>query len=143
MGARDARCQTETLLAPTAHPLLRRLAPAWLAGVLVSAVLTSGVLVGRLAHGEPAQLLPWALSAVFIPTLALTLGAWSRGSRLFEAVYPILWYLGPFNPGTGLVGLDYLGIHPTAPIHTAPLLFAAVIAGFALLAAAQKLARSE
>ncbi len=127
MGVREARFQTEQLVFQAARPLLRLLAPAWLAGVLLTALLASGVLLGRLFVAEPLLLLAWVLSVLFIPSLALVLGVWSRTSKLFEVVYPILWYLGPFNRDSGIEVLDFLGIHPSAPVNTAPLWFAALI----------------
>jgi hypothetical protein len=127
LGERDARCGTEQLVFQAAYPLVRLAASSWLAGVLLTALAASGVLIGRLVSGEPALLAPWMLSVLFIPTLALTLGTWSRTSKLFEVVYAILWYLGPFNRENGLAGLDYLGIHAQAPVNTAPLAFAGVL----------------
>jgi hypothetical protein len=37
-------------------------------------------------------LIEWAAGAVFIPTLALGLGALTRTPRTFQAVYVALWY---------------------------------------------------
>ena len=123
MGEREVRYQAEQLIYQAAYPLVRLLFSAWLAGLLVTAVAASGVLFGRLLAGQPAGVLPWTLSVVFIPTLALALGIWSRSSKLFEVVYPILWYLGPFNRENGLAVLDYLGIHAGAPVNISPLWF--------------------
>ncbi len=127
MGEREVRYQAEQLIYQAAYPLARLLFSAWLAGILITAVAASGVLLGRLFTGQPAEVLPWALAVVFIPTLALTLGVWSRSSKLFEVVYPILWYLGPFNKENGLVVLDYLGIHAGAPVNVAPLWFTGLL----------------
>ncbi len=121
MGEREARYQAEQLVYQAAYPTVRLLASSWVAGVIITAAAAGGVLLGRLIYADPIALLPWSLSVLFIPTLALTLGIWSRSSKLFEVVYPILWYLGPFNPQNQLVVLDYLGIHPQAPVNTAPL----------------------
>jgi hypothetical protein len=129
MGEREARYQTEQLINQAAYPTVRLLTSAWVAGVIFTAIAASGILLGRLIAGEPPALLPWILSVVFIPTLALTLGIWSRSSKLFEVVYPILWYLGPFNRDNGLAVIDYLGVHAQAPVNTAPL----VVVGFLLL----------
>jgi hypothetical protein len=134
MGEREVRYQTEQLIYQSAYPLVRLLVTSWLAGVIVTAAAISGVLFGRLIFAHPMALLPWALSVVFIPTLALTLGIWSRSSKLFEVVYPILWYLGPFNRENGLAILDYLGIHAQSPVNTAPLLVAGFLAFLILLA---------
>jgi hypothetical protein len=133
MGEREARYQTGQLIFQAAHPLLRLLVPAWVAGVVCTAVVTSGVLLGRLTHAESLALLPWLLSVLFIPTLALALGTWSHSSKLFEVVYPILWYLGPFNTQNSLAMLDYLGVHAGAWVNVAPLLATSVILCLLLL----------
>ncbi len=134
MGEREAHYQAEQLVYQAANPLVRLLAPAWTAGMLVSAAALSGALLGRLAHGEPLQAGAWALSVVFIPSLALALGTWSRTSKLFEVVYPILWYLGPFNRDNGIAVIDYLGIHPGAAVNVSPVWFAAAVAALMGLA---------
>jgi hypothetical protein len=120
LGERESRYQAEALIFQAAYPVTRLVGAAWLASVIITAVAASGVLVGRLITAEPLALLPWSLSVLFIPTLALTLGIWSRSSKLFEVVYPILWYLGPFNPKNELAVLDYLGVHSGAPVITSP-----------------------
>jgi hypothetical protein len=120
LGEREVRYQAQQLIYQAAYPLARQLAAAWLAGVLVTAVATGGVLLGRLIYADPLGLLRWVLSVLFIPTLALTLGTWGGTSKVFEVVYPIWWYLGPFNPQNSLAVIDFLGVHPTASINTAP-----------------------
>jgi hypothetical protein len=134
MGEREVRYHAEQLIYQAAYPVLRLLVSSWLAGVAITAITASGVLLGRLISGEPIALRPWVLSVVFIPTLAMTLGTWSRSSKLFEVVYPILWYLGPFNSQNTLTVLDYLGVHAQASVNTTPLSFAGVILGLLLLA---------
>ncbi len=129
MGERETRYQVEELIFHSAHPLTRIVLSSWLAGVLMTAAMESGILIGRLISAETINLIPWLLSVVFIPTLALTLGVWSCSSKLFEVIYPILWYLGPFNAQNELTMLDYLGIHSAAPTNTIPLEFA----GFLLI----------
>jgi hypothetical protein len=129
MGEREIRYHVEQLVYQSAYPLFRLLFSSWLAGILLTAIALSGLLLGRLISSEPLDLLSWILSVVFIPTLALMLGIWSRSGKLFEVVYPILWYLGPFNRENGLAVIDYLGLHAQSPILTYPLLFA----GFLLI----------
>ena len=41
-------------------------------------------------------------AVIFIPTLALALGVFSSGSRAFEVVYLIWWYIGPFQKTAGI-----------------------------------------
>ena len=41
--------------------------------------------------------LAWLAGALFIPSLALALGVWSGGSKAFEALYTVWWYIGPLH----------------------------------------------
>jgi ABC-type transport system involved in multi-copper enzyme maturation permease subunit len=134
MGQREVQHHAEPLVFQVAYPLARLLSSSWLAGVFFTAIAASGALFGRALHAEPLALLPWVLSVCFIPTLALMLGIWSRSSKMFEVVYAILWYLGPFNPQNGLTVLDFLGIHERASVNSSPLLFSGVV--FLLILAA-------
>jgi ABC-type transport system involved in multi-copper enzyme maturation permease subunit len=134
MGQRDAAYRTEQLIFQTAHPVTRTLIANWLAGALLSGLAASGILLGRLLHGQSLDLGVWLLSVLFIPSLALVLGAWSRSSKLFEVIYPVLWYLGPMNPQNGLASIDYLGIHEKALVNTQPLVFAGLSLLLILLA---------
>lgn len=143
MGQREARFQTGQLVFPAVYPLARLVAPAWLAGLLVTIAAESGVLLGRLVYAQPLDLLTWCLSVLFIPTLALALGVWGRSSKPFEVIYPILWYLGPFNPQNGLVILDYLGIHPNAPVIASPAGFASVTVLLLMLALLGRAANAQ
>ena len=54
-------------------------------------------------------LLAWAVGVLFIPSLALASGTWSGSSKPFEALYTVLWYVGPMN---GLSALDFMGALP-------------------------------
>jgi len=65
--------------------------------------------------------------SLFIPALALCLGVWSRGKRLFEVAHLLLWYLGPVE---GVYPLDFAGarLEGLWPLHAA--------AGLLLVAAA-------
>lgn len=134
MGEREIRHQTGSLVSQAPYGLIRLLLPAWMAGILATGLFSGGVIVGRILYAEPLSLCPWVLAVVFIPTLALALGTWGHSSKLFEVLYPILWYLGPFNPQNSLAMLDFLGIHSQAPVNISPLRFAGFIAGLLLLA---------
>jgi hypothetical protein len=106
MGVRENRHGTEQLVFSAPHPLRDQLPATWLAGVLVSLLTGSGVLVRLVLDGDWAGMGALLSGALFIPALALALGCWSRNSKLFEVVYTILWYAGPVE-GTAI--LDFMG----------------------------------
>jgi hypothetical protein len=107
MGNREARWATESLVYASPHALARQLPAAWAAGVLV-ALATGGGLAIRLGiAGDVHGLVGWAVGACFIPSLALACGVWSGGSKLFEALYTVWWYVGALHH---VAGLDYTGV---------------------------------
>jgi len=106
MGCREARYGAGQLVFSAPHLLHRQLPMLWLAGVLVTVLTGSGVAVNFALAGEWTHLLAWGTAALFIPTLALALGVWSSGNKLFEVVYMIWWYAGPVNQ---VPYLDFMG----------------------------------
>jgi ABC-type transport system involved in multi-copper enzyme maturation permease subunit len=109
MGAREARLGTGQLVFSTVYPLRRQLPACWVAGVAVAALSGCGTLIRLLAARDGIGASAWMIGALFIPTLALALGVWSGGSKLFEVVYTLLWYIGPANR---VPGFDFMGVTP-------------------------------
>jgi hypothetical protein len=114
MGVREVRDQTSQLIFSAPHPLARQLPAVWLAGVVLALITGLGFGGRLLLAGDSRGLLAWLIGALFIPTLALTLGVWSGSSKLFEIVYTLLWYIGPMH---ATLQLDFMGSAPGTP-HT-------------------------
>ncbi|MES1243292.1 MAG: ABC transporter permease [Acidobacteriota bacterium] len=133
LGNREARFGTAELLFSAPRPVGRQLPAAWLAGVLVAMAVGGGVAVRLLATGDLRAFAAWLAGAMFIPMMALALGVWSGSGKLFEALYLLLWYIGPMNRTPQL---DYLG----ATGHGQPLVW---LAATAALAAAAALGRRQ
>jgi ABC-type iron transport system FetAB ATPase subunit len=74
----------------------------FLARALATALLMSGAAVFFLSSGDLPALAEWAGGVVFVTTLALALGVFSSGSRVFEVVYVIWWYIGPLQKMPGM-----------------------------------------
>ncbi len=102
MGNRERKNNTSQMVFSSARPVLRQLPAAWLAGVLATALFGAAGAVVFLRNGDLAALAGWVGAVVFIPSLALALGVISSGSRVFEVVYLIWWYIGPFQKTQGL-----------------------------------------
>ncbi|HEY0555218.1 MAG TPA: hypothetical protein VGG20_13200, partial [Thermoanaerobaculia bacterium] len=133
LGNREARYGTQGLVFSAARPLSRQLPAAWAAGVLL-ALVTGGAAGLRLAlAGDWPAAGAWAVAALFIPTLALTLGVWSGGGKLFEVAYLVLWYLGPMQH---VPGLDFLGTLPATAKAGTPVVFLVATALLGLAAVA-------
>ena len=131
MGTRERRFATEALLFSSPRPLAHQLPVVWAAGVAIAAAMGAGVALRLLLAGDAAALGAWAVAALFIPSLALALGTWSGGSKLFEALYTLLWYVGPMNR---VPTLDFIGVTPQSAALGIPLHFLAAAAALLVLA---------
>jgi hypothetical protein len=92
--------------------------------VLATALLMGGAAVFFLSSGDLPGLAGWAGGVVFVTTLALALGVFSSGSRVFEVVYVIWWYIGPLQK---MPGMDFT--------TGAPQIYLLAAAGLLLLSA--------
>jgi hypothetical protein len=130
LGSRESRHGTEGLVFSAAYPLSRQLPAAWASGVLLAMITGGGVAVRLGLAADWAGLGAWTVGALFIPTLALALGVWSGGGKLFEVIYLLLWYLGPMQH---VPGLDYLGALPATVRAGTPVVYlvATVLLGVA------------
>jgi len=101
---------TQKLIFSSPYPLKRQLSATWISGVLVSVLTGVGVGVYFVFNSDWQHLLGWLVAVVFIPSLALCLGTWSKSSKPFEALYVVWWYLGPVSQ---VPGFDFMILNPT------------------------------
>src|SRR4029077_18050985 len=106
LGSREKRNGTEGLVFASPRLLTRQWPATWLAGVLLSVATGAGLAVRLAMAGDGMGLAAWAAGALFVPCLALALGVWTGSGKFFEALYTMIWYLGPMNH---LPQLDYIG----------------------------------
>jgi len=109
MGNREKKNNTYQMVFSSPRHVLRQLPAAWLAGVLATALLGIGGAVLFLSNGDLPSLVGWVGAVIFVPSLALTLGVISSGSRVFEVVYLIWWYIGLFQK---MPGMDFMSGAP-------------------------------
>jgi hypothetical protein len=105
LGNREMRHNVGQMVFSSASPLTRQLPATWMAGFLVTVVTGGGAAIKFLIAGDGASLLVWFSAALFIPSLALALGIWSRSSKLFEVLHISMWYLAL----NGINTVDYFG----------------------------------
>ncbi len=107
IGCRETRHNVQSITFASPSPVWRQLPAQWLAGFILSIIVASGVLLRLVIAGDFAGLMWSLIGAIFIPSLALACGVWSNGSKLFEILYIMFWYLGPINR---MPALDYIGV---------------------------------
>jgi hypothetical protein len=106
MGSREARCGVQYLVASSPRYATRQLSALWISGVMLTCITGGGLLIRMLLEGDIGHTLNFAAAAILIPSLALACGVLTKGSRTFEVVYLMIWYLGPFNK---MAYLNFLG----------------------------------
>jgi hypothetical protein len=102
MGSREKKNNTYQMVFSAARPVLRQLPAAWLAGVVATALVTIGTVLFFLVTSDLPGLAGWVIAVLFAPSLALALGVFSSGSRVFEVIYVIWWYIGPLSKTAGM-----------------------------------------
>ncbi len=106
LGARELRHGTEELFLSSPRPLSRQLSATWLGGVAIG-VVVSGTYALRLAlAGDGAGAITCLVGVAFVPALALACGVLTGNSRLFEALYLLVWYVAALNH---VPSLDFTG----------------------------------
>lgn len=120
MGTRETRYRTTQLIFSSAHPLRRQLSATLLAGIVVALLAASGVLVRLMLTGNWIGVLALVVGALFIPSLAFTLGVYAGSSKLFEVIYMLVWYSGPVNK---VSVLDFTGSSINSGSARMPLIY--------------------
>ncbi len=131
LGCRERVHGTEQLLFSAPRPRLRQLPAQYAAGVAVSVLAAAGPLARLAADGGVGSLAGAAAGALFVPALALCLGTWTGREKAFQAVYLVLWYVGPAN---GVPTMDFMDATGRAVEAGATPAFAAAAGGLAFLA---------
>lgn len=139
LGARERSHGTDQILFSTPRPVGRLLLASWIAGVLVGIAALGPWIVGLAAAGDLARAAAVVAGLGLAPALALACGTWSGGSRLFEGLYVVLWYVGPANQTPAL---DWIGAGGGAAASTPMvLLTTAVLLGLAVFGRVRQLRR--
>jgi len=106
MGSRESRFTMRPVLFSCASIVPRQVLACWLAGATVTLVTGCGAATRLLMARQFDGFLAIVAGAFFIPALALSLGVFSGSGKFFEALFTMLWYVGPMNKTPGL---DFTG----------------------------------
>jgi hypothetical protein len=131
MGCRQRRDGVGQVLFAVPAPVARQLVAEWLAGATLAVAVAAGALARALAAGDLPGAAALLSAALVIPALALALGTLTSGSKTFEIVWLLAWYIGLLQRAPFL---DLAGTTPAAVGRAAPLVV--LLAACALLAVA-------
>lgn len=112
LGCRESIYNTRQIIFSAPRSLANQLPAAWLSAFAVTALLGSGALTRFLLAGETFSALGWLTGALFIPSLALALGALTGSSKAFEALYVPWVYL----LSQKVSAFDFIGLTPQSPL---------------------------
>lgn len=106
MGSRETRYRTQYLVAVSPRFATRQLSAVWVSGFLLACVTGGGMLIRLILEGDTEHFMYWISAVILIPSISLASGVLTKTNRIFEVLYMIIWYLGPFNKTPYL---DFLG----------------------------------
>lgn len=84
------------------------------AGCAVLVLACFGAFTRLIIMTEWLMLIQLCIAIIFITSLAYFCGAFAQTKRMFEVLFPAIWYLGPIQ--TGLY-LDFIGVNSQASWH--------------------------
>ncbi len=106
LGARELRHGTAELFFSAPRPLSRQLSATWLAGVAIGIAVTGTYALRLALAGDWSGAMTCLVGVAFVPALALACGVLTGNSRLFEALYMLVWYVAALNH---VPALDFTG----------------------------------
>ena len=98
MGCREKFSNTTQLILSSC-PRVTKWLSSLMAGICVSLLISSGILLRFAVNGAWGNLAAWSAGALFVSVLALLCGTLSGSQRLFQGVCLTLLYLGPIYRG--------------------------------------------
>ena len=131
MGTRESRYNTAQLLFSCPYPVTRQLPAALAAGTFIALIAMSGMIIRSGMAGHWPYLFALVTAAIFVPTLAMTLGSLSGSKKLFEVIYFLLWYIGGIEK---LTPLNFLATTEDAVAAGLPTVYLPLTAGLIILA---------
>lgn len=106
LGTRESRYNTGSLLFSSAGVHTRQVVAQLAGGIVIALIMTTPMLVRAAAAADVSYVLLLLVSAAMIPSVAYALGNVSGSRKLFEVIYPMIWYGGSIDK---ITAIDLLG----------------------------------
>ncbi|MEG0472298.1 MAG: hypothetical protein RR588_08190 [Solibacillus sp.] len=106
MGTVDTTNRTEQLILSTFNASIKYFI-TWLSGLFITLIYSFGFVLRLSLAGDTRAGIAYVIGIMFIVTLAITLGYFTKSRRVFESIYLLLWYMGPVNQ---IPYLDFAGL---------------------------------
>lgn len=93
MGSREYRHDFLKNIAVLPNGRMKQIIFCWLSGIILTAVLAAAVMLRQWAAGQTGAAFAGLAGVIFLPSLALFLGEYTKTSRAFEMIFIIISYL--------------------------------------------------
>ncbi|MFH0734958.1 MAG: hypothetical protein V1773_11065 [bacterium] len=107
LGNQETKFNTGKIVFSISNLHCYQLPALWITGLLVAIIAGWGPGLRFIIEGSWNNVFAWINGALFISSLALFLGVWSKKSGVFEIIYLIIWFIGPL---IGLPFRNYYGL---------------------------------
>ena len=131
IGTRETLFNMRSLLFSSAGVHGRQFASQLLCGIVIGAAMCLPMFVRATLAGEYSYLILLAASVLFLPTVAFALGVVSGSRKLFEVLYPMIWYGGSIDH---ISAIDLLGTTSESTGSARVALFVVMAVGSAIVA---------
>ncbi|MCL1965285.1 MAG: hypothetical protein FWF69_09575 [Firmicutes bacterium] len=108
MGSREYQHDMLKCIAVIPNGRLRQIVSSWLSGMTLAAALALPVMLRMLLAGQAAGVLACLAGAVFLPSLAIFSGEFTKTRRAFESLFIVMTYVILNN----VPAFMYIGVHP-------------------------------
>ena len=106
LGQREEKYNTHLMIFSCASPIKFQFVSMLISGVFILSLVTSGAMFNYLISANPISALMLFIGIIFIVSLGVFCGVVTKTSRTFEALFPLLWYIGAIK---GFNQFDFLG----------------------------------
>lgn len=108
MGSREHQHDVLKYISTIPNGLLRQIIFSWASGIIISLTLSFPVILRMLFLGQTVGVFACLAGVVFLPSLALFLGEFTKTQRVFELSFIVITYVILNN----VTAFMYIGIHP-------------------------------
>jgi hypothetical protein len=108
MGSREHQHDVLKYISTIPNGLLRQIIFSWASGIIISLTLSFPVILRMLFLGQTVGVFACLAGVVFLPSLALFLGEFTKTQRVFELSFVVITYAVLNN----VTAFMYIGIHP-------------------------------
>ncbi len=139
LGSRERHWGVDDILATTRGYVNRTQPIQIAAGTLLGTAICVGYLIRMIATGHSLGALACVLVITATAAVALALGTVSASPRPFEALYLLLWYIGPINHASFV---DFSAATLTAPLYLSAIAATVVVVSLLGATASRQARRS-